>query len=215
MKFYQNLHDGRQTVEALIEGELQQLNTALLAKVVSANPGNNLITVELLSKRSYLDENQDRQYVQLDNLDVRLAYQKGFKPTTKPGDFGFVIVMQSDLDPFISGGADSPRKYDLLDGIFIPMQYGNVNGTDVLISSNPGEKIQITSGSDFDVQATNVEFTVTKCKVSNGTDDLVELIEDLANVCQQITVNTTTGVLNPGIASQFAAIKSKVEAFVE
>lgn len=216
MKLYKLLSDQRDTVETLIDTHINRLNTSLVVKVLEATSGANKIKVEVLSNRSYLDDNNDTKYIQIEPIEVRLAYQKGFVPTTKPGDYGFLIVMQSDLEPYLdSGGKDSIRKYDLMDGIFIPMQYSQVNNEKLTISSNSGEDIDIRSGANIDVYATNTELHVTKFGVSNSTDDLVQLAAQLAQVCSQIQVNLATGALRTGIAARFSSIQSKIEAFTE
>ena len=213
-KFYRKLPNERETISQLIESHVNTMNTSFLATVVSADSADDVIELQPLTKRSYLDKDNVRQYVQFDKVKLRLAYQKGFKPTTKAGDYGFVIVMQSDIEPFLSGEEDSPRKYDILDGIFVPFEYAAVVNTDnLLIASASGEDINVSSGKDFDVTATNVEFNLTKLALKNATDDLVDLIKQIADIGSRITVNPQTGVLNPSIATEFSAVVTKVGAF--
>ena len=213
-KFYRKLPNERETISQLIDSHVNNLNTAFLAEVISASSSENTINLQPLTKRSYLDKDNERQYVQFEPIVLRVAYQKGFKPTTKAGDKGFVIVMQSDIEPFISGEEDSPRKYDILDGIYIPFEYvANVNTDNLIISSDSGEDINITSGKDINLNATNVDFTLTKLALKNATDDLVDLVKQIAEICSRITVDLNTGDLTSSISSEFSAVESKVGAF--
>lgn len=212
-KLYKKTDNQRNSISILIDSTLHQINTALLAKVASVTSGSDKIELEILSKRSYIDKDNNRQYVQFDNINLRLAYQKGFTPTTKVGDYGFVIVMQSDIEVFLSGEEDSPRKYDILDGIFIPMEYATANTTNLIINSSSGEDIQINSGKNLVATSTNTSFTNTHFSVSNGVNEVIDLLGQLCGVCASIAVNTDTGVLLGGIASQFSALQSKFEEF--
>jgi hypothetical protein len=204
----QALHDQRTAVDLLIQTNLNNINTCVLAKIATVTSGEKKVEVEILSKRSYIDENNVRQYVQLQNIPVRLAYMKGFVPTTKVGDYGLLIVSQTSIEPFLSGKPDSPRKYDLLDGFFIPLVYADEPNTDnVLISSATGEDVKINSGKDLDLTVTGA-LNITK-----GASELVSILSNLADTCANITVNTTTGVLNPGSISALQAIRDQIQAF--
>ena len=209
MKMLQAIHGQRATNELLINTHLNNINTSVLVKIASISSSEPKVTVEVLSKRAYIDENNERQYTQLGNIEVRLAYMKGFKPTTKVGDYGLLIVCQSAIEPFLSGASDSPRKYNILDGIFFFMFYepSSVNTENVEIDSATGEDIVVNCGKDVDITVQG-KFNVTK-----GSDELVNILAQLANVCAQIVVNTSTGVLEPGIISDFNDIKAKIEAF--
>ena len=213
-KFYRKLPNERETISQLIESHVNAMNTSFMATVVSADSADDVIELQPLTKRSYLDKDNVRQYVQFGKVKLRLAYQKGFKPTTKAGDYGFVIVMQSDIEPFLSGEEDSPRKYDILDGIFIPFEYATAVNTDnLLIASASGEDINITSGKDLNVTATNVEFNLTKLALKNSTDDLVDLVKQIAEMCSRINVDLSNGVLNADLITEFAAVEAKIGAF--
>ena len=212
-KLYKKTDNLRNSISILVDSTVNQINTALLAKVASVASGSDKIELEILSKRSYIDKDNNRQYIKFDNINLRLAYQKGFIPTTKVGDYGFVIVMQSDIEVFLSGEEDSPRKYDILDGIFIPMQYATANTTNLMINSSSGEDINITSGKNIVVNSTNTTFNNTHFSVSNGVNELVDLLGQLSGVCAGIAVDTQTGVLLGGITAQFSNLQSKFEAF--
>lgn len=208
MKMLQAVLGQRATADLLISSHLNTINTCALVKIASVPTTGPYVEVEILSKRSYVDENNVIQYKQLENIDVRLAYMKGFKPTTKVGDYGLLIVCQSAIEPFLSGTPNNSRKYDLLDGFFVPLAYATVpNHTNLEIDSASGEDIAITSGKDVDITVQG-KFNVTK-----GSEELISILADLAATCSQIIVNTTTGVLNPGLITSFQNIKSKIEAF--
>jgi hypothetical protein len=223
-RLYKTLFHPRELVEILIDSKINQLNTNLLVQVVTANSGQNEITVKVLSNRSYVDRNLDTQYVQLENLDVRLAYQKGFKSTIKSGDFGLLIVAQSDIISFLDSGVDkSNRKYALEDAIFIPMEISTVNTTDLQISAGAGENITVTSQENInmtsqeniDLTASNVTLNVSSFKVAKGTDDLIDAIRDLSAAVGSMAVVQATGIITPAKASQIAAITARLGAFVE
>ena len=208
MKMLQALHDQRTAVDLLIQTNLNNINTCVLAKIVTVTSGEKKVEVEILSKRSYIDENNVRQYVQLDNIPVRLAYMKGFVPTTKVGDYGLLIVSQTSIEPFLSGKPDSPRKYDILDGFFVPLVYADApNMTDLNISSATGEDINLTTGKDLDIAITGA-LNITK-----GSNELVSILSNFANTCANITVNLTTGALNTGSRNALLAIRDQIQAF--
>lgn len=208
MKMLQAVLSQRATTDLLINAHLNTINTCVLVKIASVPTSGPRVEVEVLSNRSYIDENNVRQYQRFENINVRLAYMKGFKTTTKVGDYGLLIVCQSAIEPFLSGTANTPKKYDLLDGFFIPLAYADVaNKTNVEIESATGEDIAVTCGKDFDITVQG-KFNITK-----GSDELVSILADLAETCSQIVVNTTTGVLNPGLITDFQNIQSKIEAF--
>lgn len=209
MKMLQAIHGTRATNELLINTHLNNINTTLLVKIASISNSDPKVTVEILSKRAYINENNERKYIQFGNLEVRLAYMKGYKPTTKVGDYGLLIVCQSAIEPFLSGSADSPRKYDLLDGLFIPLAYepSAVNATNTEISTASGEDLTVTCGKDVDISVTG-KFNVTK-----GSDELISILADLAEKCSQIAVNTGSGQLLPNLVSDFQDLQTKIEAF--
>lgn len=208
MKMLQTLHGQRETSEILIKSHLNNINTCVLVKIAAVTSGEPKVEVELLTKRSYVDENNVRQYDQFGNISVRLAYMKGFKPTTKVGDYGLLIVSQSAIEPFLSGTKDNPRKYDLLDGFFVPLAYASGANTENLeIDSATGEDITMTCGKDVDISVQG-KFNVTK-----GSEELVSILADLASTCASITVNLSTGALMPGSISALEAIQSKIEDF--
>ena len=223
-RLYKALYDQREMVEILIDSKINQLNTNLLVKVVTATAGQNEITVDILSNRSYLNRELDTAYKQLDNIEVRLAYQKGFKSTIKTGDYGLLIVAQSDIISFLDSGVDkSNRKYALEDAIFVPLEISTVNNTNLEISAGSGEDINInssqntniTSSQNIDLTASNVTLNVSSFKVAKGSDDLIDAIRDLSAAVGSMAVVQATGVITPAKATQIAAITARLGAFVE
>ena len=215
-KYTGKLDNLRETISDLIESHINNMNTCILAKVSEVTSGSPYVKVSLLGKRSYIDENDDRVYVQYDDYEVRMAYQKGLSSKMVAGDYGIVLVMQSDIEVFIGDEEDSPRKFDLEDAIFIPLAYANQPNVDNLtISTTNNENISINSGEDLVVSATKTDITTTKFKVSNGTDDLTSVLADLCSTLSTLAVNTTTGIILPNIAADINAIKTKIEAFVD
>jgi len=215
-KFTGKLDNLRETISLLIDSHVNNMNTCVLAKVSQVTAESPYVKVNLLGKRSYLDENDKRTYVQYNDYEVRMAYQKGLSSKMVVGDYGIVLVMQSDIEVFIGGEEDSPRKFDLEDAIFIPLAYASQPNVDNLtISTVSGEDITITSGKDLVTTATKTDITTTKFKVSNGTDDLTSVLTDLCTTLATLAVNTTTGIILPNIAADINAIKTKIEAFVD
>ena len=215
-KYTGKLNNLRETISMLIDSHVNNINTCILAKVVEVTAGSPYVKVSLLGKKSYLDENDKRVYVQYEDYEVRMAYQKGLSSKMVAGDYGIVMVMQSDIEVFIGGEEDSPRKYDLEDAIFVPLAYVSQPNVDNLtISTVSGEDITITSGKDLVTSATKTDITTNKLKISNGTDDLTSVLADLCSTLSTLAVNVSTGVILPNIAADINAIKTKIEAFVD
>lgn len=215
-KYTGKIDNLRETTSLLIDSHVNNINTCILAKVVEVKTGSPYVKVSLLGKKSYLDENDKRVYVQYADYEVRLAYQKGLSSKMVSGDYGIVMVMQSDIEVFIGGEEDSPRKYDLEDAIFVPLAYASQpNVNNLTISTVSGEDISITSGENIVTSATKTDITTTKFKVSNGTDDLTSVLADLCSTLSTLAVNSSTGVILPNVAASINAIKTKIEAFVD
>lgn len=191
MKFLQVVNDDRQNSEILIDSKISYINTTLLVKVNSIQEGSSTINVQPLSKRSYLDENQERQYIDFPNIDLRIIYQKGFTSQISAGDYGMCLVCQSDIDAYLDSLDYSDRRFDIIDGLFMPITIGSQNTTEVVVSSE------------------------NYISVKNNTNELFSILKDTLTACAEITVNTDTGVLNAGSITAFNNAKAKIETFIK
>ena len=185
------VHDVRQDVEKLSESNIYNLvNTAFLGKIMSVMASSNKIRVQPIAKRYYSDREGNRQYVDYSEVEINISSIKGFSSQLVTGDMGMIFIIQNDISKELNGEKESERRYDILDGIFMPMIFGNANTTEVIISTN------------------------SHLKIENSTHDLLVVLKQLSTDLKALTVNTQTGVLNPPSQTAMTAAETAIGTFI-
>jgi hypothetical protein len=190
-----------------IDRRLSNLHTAIPGIVDSYNPDTKTVDVTPALKRKLIDTGEEISIQKIEGVPVGY-YQTNdfiFSFPLKEGDEVMLIVMERSIDQWLKkGGIVSPndqRKFDLSDAVAYPTI--KPLGTGLPADS---DNVLIKHGSS--------EFKLGQNKVSlgNGTDEVVDLISQLADACAAILINTKIGPQGPINAGTFSQIKSKADS---
>lgn len=232
---YRNNQDQYQQIERIVNNILGAVNTNLLVEV-KAIDGVKL-TVQPTGKRFYKNANLQQETKDYGEFEVNVLQLNNITVTINVGDIGFLIVNQYDIGNILDGETLVPRRFDLLDGLFLP-----VNITSTQISTEDVEirvprDVEIFPGRDFDVRADrdcdiraerdielradrNVEITAetldtqcTETQIKNTAgDSLIQVLIDALNAIDNlVTVNSDT--LNAATKAAIQAQVTKLTAF--
>jgi len=202
---YRNNQDQYQQVERIINNTLGAVNTNLLVEV-KAIDGIKL-TVKPTGKRFYTNNNLQEKSKDYGEFEVNVLQLNNITVTVNVGDVGLLIVNQYDIGNVVSSEELIPRRFDLLDGLFFPV---NITSTTISVEDVeirtprdielfPDRDFDVRAGRDCDIRASrdvelradrNIEFTSTtlesKCtntEIRNDTgDSLIQVIIDALDV---------------------------------
>lgn len=191
MKLNKQLNDERVEIELLIDQKINYINTNLLCSIVSISENSPVVRVQPLSKRSYIDESGTVQFIDYQTINVKLAYAKGFKSQLSAGDKGLLLICQNNIDHYINNTDYDQRKFDILDGVFLPFALDSQNTEQV--------KIQ----------------TESFLQISNSSYELMAILKEFAEKAAALTVNLSTGDLNPTSITDFNLIATKINSFIK
>lgn len=129
----------------------------------------------------------------------------------KEGDLGRAAFMDRSIAEWLAGDGSmvtpiDPRIHDISDAVFIP-------GLRPL-----GSPLSDVSENDIVLKNGNLIMSIDpngKISISNGTDDLTSLINDLCDAASSITTVTAIGIQPTLNKSTFTTLKGKIEAFVK
>jgi len=206
-----------ETMDAVVDRHLTEMHVALAVEVVSYDYDKNMVVVQPVLKRKYKNESSAVKLPTISNVPV--AFQRMGKghlriPVSK-GDTGQMIINERSLDGWLaSGGIIDPndtRKHALIDGVFYP----GLNPNNNPISSSAAQ-------SSLELKLKNSYFEILdngKFKITNGTEELFDLVIQLAdeviNIAANIqtsTTNTTFGPMKWNDSAGYSAYESAVDA---
>lgn len=155
--------DEAEAVEGLVASALNEVRTAMPARVVSYNHETGRASVQPLLTRAYIGH--DGEVIQNQDpivTECPVAFPSGggfsIHLPLVAGDLGLLVVAESSLEEFLAGDgaqvsplADDARRHDLTDGVFFPVRVGQpvaaANATDLVIGANDGT-VAITIEAD-------------------------------------------------------------------
>lgn len=201
---YQVLTDEVSNFQRLINAQIAQINTCMPARIVSID--GDLATIQPLITLFYRDQQNNIQKSIITEIpNIPLLYPgtaaTSIKFQVSVGDTGIYLINQADVDPIYRSGSPTHRRFDLLDGVFIPMLMGN-----------SGSGMEITSTGEINITAPTVKIDVTDgFSVTNEAGSVIPaVITALTAIMNLVTLSSD--VLNPAtqaaIAAQIAILQS-------
>jgi hypothetical protein len=208
---YRNNQDQYQQVERIVNNLLGSVNTNLLVEV-KAIDGVKL-TVQPTGKRFYKNNNLQQETKDYGEFEVNVLQLNNITVTINVGDIGFLIVNQYDIGNILSGETLVPRRFDLLDGLFFP-----VNITSTAISTEDVEirvprDIQLTAVRNVEIVAKTLDTECTETQIKNPAgDSLIQVLIDVLNVIDNL-VTQSGDVLNAATKAAIQTEVAKLTAF--
>jgi len=203
-----------QTLQAVIDASLCELHTALPCEVISYDYAKNLAVVQPVLKRKYKNEAEAIELPTISNVPV--SFQRmgpaHLRLPIKPGQTGQLVFNERSIDGWlVSGGKidpQDPRKHSLSDAVFYP---GLNPSNKPMASSAAGDSIELKlNGAYLEILNNN------KFKITNGSEELLDLVSKLAdeviNIAANIQISTTNTTFGPMKWNDSAAYKPYEDA---
>ena len=201
-----------ETIRVNIEQELNRINTCLPAKVVKYNVEEQKADVKIQLLKAYDTEEGlvTAEYAVIPDVPVvhPRAGDAFIHLPIEEGDHVMLVFAQRSLDNWKSGDAISDpadrRKFNLTDAYAIPGGYPFV------------KKFTVQDPKDIEIINDSGRLSVKpdgKFQLTNGTDELVAVIEELIKElkdAQVLTMGGPQGFLVSTI-TKFEAVRLKVE----
>lgn len=202
------------TINTIVEKHLCDLNTSLPAKIISYDHAKNLAVVQPVLKRKYKGE---EMAVDLPNIsNVPLAFPRMGKGHLRfpvnAGDTGQLVFSQRSIDAWLVSGGQvdplDPRKFSLSDAVFYPGLNPN---------NNPMESSAAATSIEMKLNNAYLEILQgNKFKITNGSEELLDLVSQLAqeviNIAANIQTSTTNTTFGPMKWNDSAAYKPYEDA---
>jgi len=193
-------------IEAMFERRLLDLHTSIPGIVQDYDPIKKTAKVRPALKRRFKDSREDQELNVL--IDVPIGFYQTnsciFSIPIQKGDEVLLIFSERSMDNWLkSGGIVTPnesRKFDLSDAVALPLLKPTGTGP----AADP-DCVYLKHGTS--------EFKVSqdgKFAITNGSEELVDLVKQLADACASIITNTKIGPQAPINAGQFSALSGKI-----
>lgn len=143
----------------------------------------------------------------------------------EPGDEVTLIFSERSLDNWKEKGGvispDDPRKFHLSDAKAIPGGYSIPNA---LTPNGPKGSIEMANGENHIVIEEDGKFTLKneggfiemdpsgKFKITNNTEELLDLMSQIADLLSTTTTNTVFGPMKLNDFAGFAQLKTKIDS---
>ena len=189
-ELYRNPRERSNQVSDIVNSILACVNTCFPATVKSLASPNVEVTPNIT--RFYTDTNQNQRTVTFPDVTVRVAQVNGIKVPVKVGDKGFVIVNQSDISAITDGSTPVPRRFDVLDGVFLPIQLNATFDDNIVLTLPAGT---------FETKALNTRIR------NPANDSLIKVIKDVVDA---LAVDTNVA---PATKTAALAAQPKLGAF--
>lgn len=195
-----------EVIKLAIEKQLLETHVAMPGEVAQVR-GNQLVDVQPHLKRKYVLGGAVLALPIIQNVPVQLLAGKTwwFKGPIAVGDVGTIIFSERSLDAWKTSGGltdpGDPRHHHMSDAIFIPglaSKASQVQGSATsMVIHNGQAEIQMTPDGKF--------------KVTNGTNELLDLLDQTLQAILDATTNTIFGPLPVNNLATFAMIKAKLD----
>lgn len=171
IKPYEN--DFGTAIQALIQDNIKNINTAFIAKVQSISEDKKKVNIVNVIKNEGSNQN-----VVIPNVLIAQPYSSEWQISFKVGvgDIGLAIVCKEDITNYKQSGADSKantqRHFDITDSIFIPLSLYLQKENDSLgfsVKNKSGDcELSFDKDGKLSIKAKEVEVT-SKSPMSIGT----------------------------------------------
>jgi hypothetical protein len=196
-------------VRAIVDSVLVDLNVCLPAKIVAYDKETQYADVQIQIMQTFTDGSAVLPPV-IPNVPVKHPRARGgatfIHMPLQPGDDVTLVFSQRSLDNWKSqGGATNPqdiRKHHITDA------YALIGGSAMPDSFSPktSDAIEIVNGESF----INV-FPDGTFNISNGTNDLIQLVQEGFQTLSEDTTNTMLGPQPLNSFETYAEIAEKVQ----
>ena len=171
IKPYEN--DFGTAIQALIQDNIKNINTAFIAKVQSISEDKKKVNIVNVIKNEASNQN-----VVIPNVLIAQPYSSEWQISFKVGvgDIGLAIVCKEDIANYKQSGADSKantkRHFDITDSVFIPLslylQKENDNLGFSVKNKNGDCELSFSAEGKLSIKAKEVEVT-SQSPISIGT----------------------------------------------
>lgn len=193
-------------IQDAIDTALLELHTAMPGKVMQIN-GNTKADIQPLLQRRYKDGTlQTLPIIQ----GVPICFPSGkdwwVKCPVAVGDTGMIVFAERSIDKWlVAGGFSDPadtRKHDISDAMFYP-------GLKPFSETIPGDpQDMVLHNGKAEVQMKKAG----KFKITNGDQELLDLISQTEQALVDATVNTIFGLSKLNNFSVFAQLKGFIDS---
>lgn len=169
-------------IDKMIENKINQtLNTCFIAEVTEVQDNK----VSVINTNKYIFGEKTLDYPIITNVLCGTLYIGGFTITTpiQKGDYGICVVSQGDITNFKQTKKisipNTPRKFDISDSIFIPLQFfNNKNGKDCILQ-NANTTITINNDS-VNIQSQDIVINaISPLKITSQQGSLLDVVDCL------------------------------------
>jgi hypothetical protein len=199
-----------QIIRDAIRAETLKLRVCIPAQITSVK-GNQKVDVQPLLQVRYIDQDAGQNMPAVQNVPVSMPMGQNYsiKLPVAEGDTGYLIVSDRSLDAWLSGSGgivdpQDARQHDLSDSIFVPGLVPFSSQTE-----DDTTDMVLTNGSaQFAIQSSG------KYKISNGSQELIDLMDQLLDTLINNTFTLTLLGPQPFIASTVVllqTIKTKLD----
>jgi len=198
-----------ESLRGIVEAILLNSHTALPGIVETFNASDKTVSVKPALKRKY-ENGVIKELPVIPN--VPIVYPQGSEALIsfplKNGDPVLLVFSERSIDTWKNkGGSVSPedeRKFDLTDAIAIPGVFHIGGG----IEAKPASLL--IKYKNFDIEITDAG----KIKITNGTYDVIKIIDDTLTALTNMTINTMLGPQPPNNLATFITLKNQMGNFV-
>lgn len=191
-----NDRDTTTLTEVIMEGIKSNnlnLHVSLPAKIIKIDKNEQSADIQLLIKKQYVlnDENVDWSVIPRVPIHIPSSNDGNsfVSLPLKANDLGFVIVFDRSIDNWLSGDGsstipDDPRNHDFSDCVFVPglrtfsKPLSGISSDSIILKNNNSE-IEILKNGKF--------------KITDGTEELLSIINDLMTELISATTVTMLG----------------------
>lgn len=197
-------------INSLIDKRLLDLHTAIPGIIESYNPENKTASVIPAIKRKFRDDRPNIELNQITDVPVAFLQTNNFifsVPLTK-GDEVLLIFSERSMDKWLKSGKtidpENARKFDLSDAVAIPVLKPIGTGK----QADPSNAL-IEHGTSTIKLSPNGTFAIT-----NGEEELISLLQELADACAAIITNTQIGPQPPTNKAQFVELSERIGGLI-
>lgn len=197
-------------LDRAVNSRLYDVRTCMPGEVIKYDSKRQCVDVQPLLKKDYDDEVLDMSQVYNVPVVFPRAGEAFLHLPLKKGDTVLLVIADRSVDKWKStGGKVNPedsRKHSLSDAFAIPGGYSFKHAASV------------SNGSDLILKNANAEIQLKsngKVSISNGGQELVALLQSLAQTAQSMAQKVVAEV--PAVAAEaakFAQLASQIKGFV-
>lgn len=214
-----------ETLDIQQDAIMSRLNCHNIGRILEFDPSTQLCTVELMQIKQF----NDQAFIPAPITQVPLIILgAGNAHITMPNPVGTIcllLFLDRNMDSFLETGEqympETSRMHDFTDCVALTTFKTLVNpienyDEDAISLLNEGVIDEINHATSLKVYPDSVEVQTTgKIKLANTTQNLALLMQSFVTACENITVNTNTGLLTPESKQAFTTLKIQFEELLK